>query len=39
LKQALVENLDKLNRFTPAERRQLRYDKFRNIGVFTELVH
>jgi acetyl-CoA carboxylase carboxyl transferase subunit alpha len=39
LKQALLENLDELNRLTPAERRQLRYDKFRNIGVFTELVH
>ena len=39
LKQALLENLDELNRLTPAERRQLRYDKFRNIGVFTELDH
>jgi acetyl-CoA carboxylase carboxyl transferase subunit alpha len=39
LKQALLENLDELNRLTPAERRQLRYDKFRNIGVFTELAH
>ncbi|WGV27519.1 acetyl-CoA carboxylase carboxyltransferase subunit alpha [Halotia branconii] len=39
LKQALLDNLDELNRFTSQERRQLRYDKFRKIGVFTEVAH
>lgn len=36
LKQALLENLDELRQLTSQERRQLRYDKFRKIGVFTE---
>jgi acetyl-CoA carboxylase carboxyl transferase subunit alpha len=36
LKQALLDNLEELYRLTPAERRQLRYEKFRKIGVFTE---
>jgi acetyl-CoA carboxylase carboxyl transferase subunit alpha len=39
LKQALLDNLEELYRLTPAERRQLRYEKFRKIGVFTELSH
>ncbi|MBW4688221.1 MAG: acetyl-CoA carboxylase carboxyltransferase subunit alpha [Komarekiella atlantica HA4396-MV6] len=39
LKQALLDNLDDLNRLTAPERRQLRYEKFRKIGVFTELAH
>jgi acetyl-CoA carboxylase carboxyl transferase subunit alpha len=39
LKQALLNSLDELNRLTPAERRQLRYDKFRKIGVFHEVGH
>jgi acetyl-CoA carboxylase carboxyl transferase subunit alpha len=39
LKQALLENLEELYRLTPAERRQLRYEKFRKIGVFTEVPH
>ena len=39
LKQALLDNLEELYRLTPAERRQLRYDKFRKIGVFTEASH
>lgn len=39
LKQALLNNLDELNRLTSQERRQLRYDKFRKIGVFTEVAH
>jgi acetyl-CoA carboxylase carboxyl transferase subunit alpha len=39
LKKALLENLDELNRLTATERRQLRYEKFRKIGVFTELAH
>ncbi len=39
LKQVLLENLDELNRLTAPERRQLRYEKFRKIGVFTEVAH
>ncbi|HLP89730.1 MAG TPA: acetyl-CoA carboxylase carboxyltransferase subunit alpha [Nostocaceae cyanobacterium] len=39
LKESLLDNLEQLNRLTAAERRQLRYDKFRQIGVFTELAH
>ncbi|AKG21147.1 acetyl-CoA carboxylase carboxyltransferase subunit alpha [Calothrix sp. 336/3] len=39
LKSALLDNLEELNRFTPSERRQLRYEKFRRIGVFTEMAH
>ncbi|MGI8500798.1 MAG: acetyl-CoA carboxylase carboxyltransferase subunit alpha [Hassallia sp.] len=39
LKQALLDNLEELYRLTPAERRQLRYEKFRKIGVFTEVSH
>ncbi|WP_193197597.1 acetyl-CoA carboxylase carboxyltransferase subunit alpha [Nostoc sp. MG11] len=39
LKQALLDNLDDLNRLTAPERRQLRYEKFRKIGVFTEVAH
>ncbi|MBF2009593.1 acetyl-CoA carboxylase carboxyltransferase subunit alpha [Chlorogloeopsis fritschii PCC 9212] len=39
LKSALLDNLEELGRLTPAERRQLRYDKFRKMGVFTEVAH
>jgi acetyl-CoA carboxylase carboxyl transferase subunit alpha len=39
LKQTLLDNLDQLNRLTGSERRQLRYQKFRSIGVFTEIAH
>ncbi|MBH8564062.1 acetyl-CoA carboxylase carboxyltransferase subunit alpha [Nostoc sp. CENA67] len=39
LKQALLDNLDELNQLTSTERRQLRYEKFRKIGVFTEVAH
>jgi acetyl-CoA carboxylase carboxyl transferase subunit alpha len=39
LKQVLLENLEELNRLTAVERRQLRYEKFRKIGVFTEVAH
>jgi acetyl-CoA carboxylase carboxyl transferase subunit alpha len=39
LKQALLDNLDELKQLTSQERRQLRYDKFRKIGVFTEIGH
>jgi acetyl-CoA carboxylase carboxyl transferase subunit alpha len=36
LKQALVQNLDELLQMTNQERRQLRYQKFRKIGIFNE---
>lgn len=37
LKQALLQNLEELTQMTSAQRRQMRYQKFRNFGVFTEL--
>lgn len=37
LKNALLENLETLIEMTAAQRRELRYQKFRHIGVFTEL--
>ncbi|HBL11911.1 MAG TPA: acetyl-CoA carboxylase carboxyl transferase subunit alpha [Cyanobacteria bacterium UBA11162] len=36
LKEALLQNLETLHQLTPQQRRELRYQKFRNIGVFTE---
>jgi acetyl-CoA carboxylase carboxyl transferase subunit alpha len=36
LKQALLQNLEQLTGLTSHQRRQVRYQKFRNIGVFTE---
>lgn len=36
LKDALLENLDRLTQLTSPQRRELRYQKFRNIGVFIE---
>lgn len=36
LKQALLENLSELTAMTSQQRRELRYQKFRNIGVFLE---
>jgi acetyl-CoA carboxylase carboxyl transferase subunit alpha len=36
LKQALVQNLDELTQMTSQQRRQMRYQKFRKLGVFTE---
>jgi len=36
LKQALIEEITALLQLSSAERRQLRYEKFRNIGVFFE---
>ncbi|MBU7583061.1 MAG: acetyl-CoA carboxylase carboxyltransferase subunit alpha [Nostoc sp. TH1S01] len=39
LKQALLDHLDELKQLTSQERRQMRYDKFRKIGVFTEIPH
>lgn len=36
LKNALLQNLETLTQLTPKERRDLRYQKFRNIGVFSE---
>jgi len=37
LKKALLENLAELSQLTSQQRRQLRYQKFRHIGVFTEI--
>lgn len=37
LKDALLQNLEILTQLTSQQRRELRYQKFRNIGVFTEL--
>lgn len=37
LKQALLQNLEELTKMTGQQRRQLRYEKFRNLGVFTEV--
>lgn len=37
LKAALLQNLEDLSRLSPKERQKLRYQKFRHIGVFTEL--
>ncbi|MEM0979494.1 MAG: acetyl-CoA carboxylase carboxyltransferase subunit alpha [Cyanobacteria bacterium P01_H01_bin.58] len=39
LKEALQENLATLSALTPDERRELRYQKFRQIGVFAENSH
>lgn len=36
LKQALLTNLDELSQLTPEERKELRYQKFRKIGVFLD---
>ncbi|ELR96977.1 acetyl-CoA carboxylase carboxyl transferase subunit alpha [Gloeocapsa sp. PCC 73106] len=36
LKGALWENLEQLSQMTPIERKQLRYQKFRQIGIFSE---
>ncbi len=36
LKQALLQNLEELTTLTGQQRRQLRYQKFRNLGVFTQ---
>lgn len=38
LKGALVENIEKLSGMTPHQRRDLRYQKFRQIGVFEERI-
>jgi acetyl-CoA carboxylase carboxyl transferase subunit alpha len=37
LKDALVQNLQQLSQLTPPQRRELRYQKFRNMGLFTEI--
>jgi acetyl-CoA carboxylase carboxyl transferase subunit alpha len=36
LKEALQQNLEALSQLTSQQRRELRYQKFRSIGVFTE---
>lgn len=38
LKEALLENLEMLTQMTSKQRRELRYQKFRSIGIFTELT-
>lgn len=38
LKQALVQNLDELTQMTSQQRRQMRYQKFRKLGVFAESI-
>lgn len=38
LKTAILDTLEELNRLTPQQRRQLRYEKFRKIGIFNETV-
>ena len=37
LKQVLLQNLEELSQMTGQQRRQLRYQKFRKLGVFTEV--
>ena len=37
LKDALLQNLEELTNLTGQQRRELRYQKFRRIGVFTEI--
>ncbi|MFE1748310.1 acetyl-CoA carboxylase carboxyl transferase subunit alpha [Coleofasciculus sp. H7-2] len=37
LKDALLQNLEELSQMTAQQRRELRYQKFRSIGVFTEI--
>jgi acetyl-CoA carboxylase carboxyl transferase subunit alpha len=37
LKNALLQNLEELSQMTAQQRRELRYQKFRSIGVFTEI--
>lgn len=37
LKQALLQNLDELTQLTGKQRRELRYQKFRRLGVFNEV--
>ena len=36
LKSALIENLEELSRLSSGERKELRYAKFRKMGIFTE---
>ncbi|MGF1488508.1 MAG: acetyl-CoA carboxylase carboxyltransferase subunit alpha [Prochloraceae cyanobacterium] len=38
LKQALLETLDQLSQMSPQARRDLRYQKFRQIGIFSEIT-
>lgn len=39
IKQALLQNLEELSQLSAQQRRQMRYQKFRNIGVFTEVAN
>ncbi len=38
LKEALLKNLDELNQMTSQQRRDLRYEKFRRMGMFMEVT-
>ncbi|MGF1490946.1 MAG: acetyl-CoA carboxylase carboxyl transferase subunit alpha [Microcoleaceae cyanobacterium] len=38
LKQALIETLEEIGSFSPEQRRQVRYQKFRHIGIFAEKI-
>jgi acetyl-CoA carboxylase carboxyl transferase subunit alpha len=38
LKAALIQNLQELNQTSGQKRREMRYQKFRNMGIFTELA-
>ncbi|MEW6499617.1 MAG: acetyl-CoA carboxylase carboxyl transferase subunit alpha, partial [Cyanobacteriota bacterium] len=38
LKDALLRNIETLSQMSSQERRELRYQKFRSIGVFTEVA-
>jgi acetyl-CoA carboxylase carboxyl transferase subunit alpha len=37
LKKALIENLEELSSMTPQQRKDLRYEKFRRLGIFQEI--
>jgi acetyl-CoA carboxylase carboxyl transferase subunit alpha len=37
LKKAILNNLEYLDNLTPTQRKELRYQKFRNLGVFLEI--
>ncbi|MEM9923151.1 MAG: acetyl-CoA carboxylase carboxyltransferase subunit alpha [Cyanobacteria bacterium P01_D01_bin.50] len=39
LKKALLDNLEILNGLTASERKEMRYERFRKMGIFTEATH
>jgi acetyl-CoA carboxylase carboxyl transferase subunit alpha len=38
LKAALIRSLAEVSKMTPQQRKEARYQKFRNIGIFSELT-